>query len=492
MAENPRREAGNNKANEIAVARENLRSTAETSKVCVVDGSGLIVHAKADVCEHDRDDLDATAEFPVLVVDEALYASEENEEAEEEAGLKPVRQQSPEERAAFSLQHLEPDIQCLQAKWESAAADLRIREARVEKLCGKVEASDLLVRDLRRQIGEQAQLALKTDLNDAVAQIADLVAARIAREISMAVAQARSDLQKTWEVIATAEANRATSEKARLSDTVDRHAETTASARRRYVDQTTRDLRARIEELETYINDSTEHWSALCAKVAEYRDAHCFSERRVADVQARFVAETMSCERLWNEAAHLGRRLEKLRAQLAERKRKHREVKHRLKEERAAAKQLRADVARATACGSQALDELKERERRVAQLDLLVRARDETIAGLEQRLRARDRTESELIAKKNDVEGHFAALELEVRLAVESGARKERDYRIAEQRFEGLLREAGHEIDNLVTVIEEHERTISSLEGDVRARQNAVGILERMLERSARRRTAQT
>src|SRR5262245_47247449 len=220
MAENPRREAGNNKANEIAVARENLRSTAETSKVCVVDGSGLIVLAKADVCEHDRDDLDATAEFPVLVVDEALYASEKNDEAEEEAGLKPVRQQSPEERAAFFLQHLESDIQCLQAKWESAAADLRAREARVQKLCGKVEARELLVSDLRRQIGEQAtaQLALKTDLNDATAQIADLVAARIAREISRAVAQARSDLQKTWEAIATAEAK-----KARVSDTVDRH-----------------------------------------------------------------------------------------------------------------------------------------------------------------------------------------------------------------------------------------------------------------------------
>jgi chromosome segregation ATPase len=137
-------------------------------------------------------------------------------------------------------------------------------------------------------------------------------------------------------------------------------------------------------------------------------------------------------------------------------------------------------TSRARSC--QALDELKASEHRVAQLEVLVLARDETIAGLVRRLRARDRAEAELLAGKKDVEGHAAALELELRLAVEASAQKERDCRNAQQkvaRVEGLLREASHEIDDLVTAIEEKERTILSLEADLRARQDAVGMIER-------------
>jgi chromosome segregation ATPase len=496
MAENPRRTAGDNKANEIAVARANLRSTADTSKLRVVDGSGLIAHAEADAREADADadDLDTTAEFPALVVDDALYACEEDEQSEvaeeEKTEPTPVERRSAEERASLWLQHLESDIQRLQAKWESVAADLRVREARVQELCGQVEARDALIGDLRRQIDEQAtaQLVLKTDLERANARIADLIAAQAAREIN--VAQTESDLEEAWEAVETAEANRVAlaEEKARLSDTADRHAEAAAGAQRRYEDEArlTSDLRARVEELETYIDGSKEQWSALREKLAEYRDALGVSERRVADAQARLLAETMSRERLWTEAADLGRRLEELGAQLAERETAHRELKRRLKEERAAATQLRAHVASATARGDQALGELNARDRRVAQLDLLVLARDETIAGLEQRVRARERAEGELLAKKNDLEGRAAALELELRLAIEGGAQKDRDFRYGQQkirRLEGLLREAAHEIDGLVTAIEEHERTISSLEADLRARQDAVAILERSVRR---------
>jgi len=411
MAEDPRREAGNNKANEAAVAGANLRSTADNSNLCV-DGSGVIAHAKPAAREDNPDDLDATAEFPVLVVDDAVFASDESEEAEEQKmGPTRVEQRSPTERASICLQNPESDIQRLQAKWESVAADLRVREAKVQELCGRVEARDALVGDLHRQIGEQAtaQLALKTDVGQASARIADLVAAQVAREISVAIAQAQFDLQEAWEAIAIAVANRAAPEKARLSDTVDPYAE--AGAQRRYEDKgkLATNLRATVEELETYINDSKERWSALCEKLAEYRDAHRASERRVPDVRARFMPEAMSRHRLWTEAADLERRLKEVGAQFAERESEHRELERRLNEERAAAKQLRGDVVSAAAHGYHALDELRARDQRVADLELLVMARDETIAGLKRRLQARDRTEGELLAMKNDVEAHAAA-----------------------------------------------------------------------------------
>ena len=496
MAEN------DNKANEIAVARASLRSTLDTLHPRVVDGLGSLADPEADASEDDADDLDTTAEFPVLVVDDALYASDEDEESQqtEEEKAKPtprVERPSAKRRASFWLQHLESDIQRLQAKWESVAADFRAREARVQELRGQVEARDAVVGALRRQIDEQVtvQLALKTDLEHANARVADLIAAQAAREID--VAQAQSDLQEAREAVAAAEADRAAlaEETTRLNDAVDRHAEAAADAQRRYEDEArlTSDLRARVEELETYIDGSKERWSALREKLTEYRDAHHVSEQRVADTQARLLAETMSCERLATEAADLWRRLKELRAQLAQRATERRELKRELKGERAAATQLRADVASATVRGDQALGELNARNQRIGELELLVLARDETVAGLEQGLRAREIAEAGLLAKNNDLEARAAALEQslserqeELRLAVESGVKKDRDVRNAQRkitRVEGLLREAAHEIDELVTTIEERERTISSLEADLCERQDAV----RILERSARR-----
>jgi chromosome segregation ATPase len=202
----------------------------------------------------------------------------------------------------------------------------------------------------------------------------------------------------------------------------------------------------------------------------------------VADVQARFMAETMSRDKLWNEAADLRRSLKELGAQLAERETEHRDLTRKLEEERAAAAQLRADVASAAERSRQVLAELKAREQRVNELELLVLARDETIAGLQRRLRSRERAEDELLAQKNDLEAQTEALALEVRLAAEAGAKTERDSRDAQQkvvRFEALLREAGQQIDDLFTAIEEKENQILSLEADLRARQDAVGVLQR-------------
>jgi chromosome segregation ATPase len=485
MAENPRREAGNNKANEITVARVTLRSTADNSNPCDVDDSAVNTHPNA-APENPADDLDATAEFPVLVLDGALYASGvdvQSTEAEEDSSKPPLTEPpAAEERASFWLNHLESDIQRLKQKWESAAADLCIRAASVQELCGQVEATDALVDDLRRQIGDQAnaQLTLKANLEQANARITDLLAAQATHDVN--VRRTRSDLQEATEEIAAAETNRAGFEKTRFGETIDRDA-AAAYEQGHYAEETdiTRHLRARVAELETYIDGSKRRWSALHEKLAAYRDAQRVSERRAADAQARLVSETMSRDRLWTEADDLRRCLEQLGARLAEQERERGELERKLNEERAVATQLSKEVASVTARGDQALSEFKAREQRVADLELLVLARDETIAGLEQRLRARDRAKEALLARTNDLEGRAAALELEVGLAAEAGSQKERDFGKVQQkvwRLEGLLREAGREIDDLVTAIEAREETILSLEADLRASENVVATLE--------------
>ena len=132
-------------------------------------------------------------------------------------------------------------------------------------------------------------------------------------------------------------------------------------------------------------------------------------------------------------------------------------------------------LARATATG-----ELLGR--RLAELEHSVRARDETIAGLEESLRQHERAEGELLAQKNDLAERAAALERSLsqrqdvlKLAVERGVQKERDFRNGQQRItrlEGLLREAAHEIDELFTAVEEQEKTISRLETHLHGEQD--------------------
>lgn len=502
MADNMRRDTGNNKANEIPVERANLDVPADASNLCVVESSGRVVNGSSLIvyASEDHDDLGNTAEFPMLVLSGELCSGSESENPEE-GKTEPTLVESPSthERASFWLQHLESDVQGLQSKWQSVAAELHGRDALIHELRSQVEAKDMLLGDLRRQVDEQrtAQLELETELDQADGRIADLIEAQDGGEINLA--QAEADLQEARKVAAVAHANVAAlvEEKASLSDAVDRHAKAAADAQRRYEDEIgrTSGLRARVEELETYIQGSNERWSALKDELAEYRDELGVSERREAEVLAALMAERKERERLATEAANLESRLEELGAQLAERKTAHREVMGRLEDERAAATQLQADVASATARGDRAVGELNARDERVTELERLVLARDETIAGLEERLRERERSESELLALKNDLVGRAAALEQsllqrqeELRIAVEAGAEQERDFHNAHQeitRLEALLREAGHEINELVAAIEARESTISQLEADLRARQNAVDVLERSVRRLA-------
>jgi predicted nucleic acid-binding Zn-ribbon protein len=510
MANNTRRDTGNNKANDTSVESATSGGAAGTPSLPIVpgagptpEGSGPIANVDARASGDYAHELDITGEFPKLVVSDALYGGEETEKAEEagEGNTEPAPVDSPsaQERTSFWLQHLESEVQRLQGKFESVAAELRVREARISGLRGQVEAKDALLNDLRRQIDEQggALSALRTDLEQANARIADLIAGEAAGEINLA--QAEADLQEARQVAANTKANRdkLLEKIARLSDAVDRDAKAAAGAQQLYEDEAKRTsgLRARIEELDTYIEGSKKRWLAVHDELADYRNKLGVSERRLAEALAASMAETQARERLATEAVSLEGRLEELGAQLAGGEVARRELTSRLEEERAATTRLREDVATAAARGDQALTELNARDKRIAELERLVSAHLETVAGLEERERQRERSESDLLAEKNDLVGRAAALEQsllqrqdDVRIAVEAGAEKERDLRGAQQkiaRLEGLLSEAAREINELASAIDARENTISRLEADLHPRHDAAAVLERSVRRLA-------
>ena len=279
-------------------------------------------------------ELDITGEFPKLVASDELYSEDESEDAEaaEEGETEPAPVDSPSahERTSFWLQHLESEIQRLQGKFESVAAELRVREVRIGTLRSQGEAKDALLNDLRRQIDEQggANSALRTDLEQANARIADFIAGEAAGEINLA--QAEADLQEARQAAAVAEANRdkLLEKITRLSDASDRDAKTAAGAQRLYEDEVKRTsgLRARIEELETNIEGTKKRWLAVHDEIAEYRNKLGISERRLAEALAASLAETQARERLAAEAVSLEGRIEELGAQLAAGEVAHREL----------------------------------------------------------------------------------------------------------------------------------------------------------------------
>jgi len=457
MANNTRRDTGNNKANDSSV--ESVSPGGAAGPPSLVPGAGATPEGSGPLANVDArsggsyaHELDITGEFPQPVLSDELNGGEETDKADEaeDNETEPAHVDSPSahERTSFWLEHLESEIQRLQGKFESVAAELRVREGRISALRSQVEAKDSLLNDLRRQIDEQgsAHSALRTDLEQANARIADLIAGEEAGEINLA--QAEADLQEARQIAASAEAHRneLLEKIARLNDATDRDAKAAAGAQRRYEDEAKRTsgLRARIEELEAYIEGSKKRWSALNDELADYRNKLDVSESRLAEALAASMAETQAREQLANEAVDLESRLEELGAQLAAGEVAHRELTSRLEDERAAATRLREDVASAAARDNRALAELNARDQRIAELE---------------------------------------------RIAVEASAERERDLSSARQkiaRLDSLLSHSAHEIDELARAIDTREDTISRLEARLHARNDDAAVLERSVRRLAK------
>jgi chromosome segregation ATPase len=418
MAENTRRDAGKNKAKDTSMECASLQHAADALELPVLDDSRLFVPPDEDVTQACFVDLDSTAEFPVLVLDDAVCESDDASVAPaEDATPAPIERRRADEHAALRVQLLESELERLHETCASLSAEIGIRDARVQELQAQAEARDGVIGDLCRRIEElaNARLVLENDVEQANARIADLGAAQAAREVDTALVE--SSLHDAREALGSAEARciALAAENAELRDAVARHSEAAAGVQQRYEEEVARAaiLRNRLQELETYINGSKQRWSALTEELAEFRDWLGVSERREAWALAELTAETNARKRLATEAADLQRRLVKLVAQVAERETAHRDVERRLEEERAAAAQLRTDAATAAARGDRELH-----------------AAEEKIT-----------------------------------------------------RLEGLLREAAHDVDELVTAMEERESKIARLEAELRDRQAAIALLDGSLHR---------
>lgn len=183
---------------------------------------------------------------------------------------------------------------------DSGESPQRAREA---------QAKDAIIEGLRHEITEHvaAKRSLKTELEQAAARVAGLIAGLAERDA--ALTQGSSTLEGIQQASAALQSQLASSGTTveQLTSVVQQNRLAAADTARRYEDQVaaSNELRAKIQQLESYIDDRSQSWSVLNAKVAEHKDALASLEATVAAKDAQLAAHTQQTERLTSRIREL-------------------------------------------------------------------------------------------------------------------------------------------------------------------------------------------
>jgi chromosome segregation ATPase len=345
----------------------------------------------------------AAGQYPILDVRDAIHSTSAERDAVEPA------------KAAVGLAHLDDEINALQAKWQTVAAEFGAREARIAYLQAEVAARDAanarLITELQRDAS--ALLAADERLTAKDREIAALIDDRKQRDeriaaLSTKLADAETAHNKVLEQITRAEA-----ETARLNDAV-RDEQAAASAvvkvNQELLSEQTR-LRSEIQDLETYVNGRHERWSALNAELAGHKDAMRGLERALEERDAVAAQHDEEKTKLGARILELERQGEALTGRLAERERAGDELR---KELTAHAEQIeRLETGRAALIkeAEEALTKAASAEARIHSLETSLKQRNESIDALNAEIERGAAALSELIAARDDYAKRIRGLE---------------------------------------------------------------------------------
>lgn len=457
----------------------------DTSKLRI-DAAALSRHATEPMGDC-VDEFEDTGQFPALTVENA------SEPAEQTTPL----QASPDERAPYLLHHLEGEIQQLQAKWEFVADMLRVRETRIDELLQAARAKDAATAELRREIAEHAlgKRALQAELEQAAARIAELVATQSAGDAKLAEREQELEQVRVKAVDSEAKVAGLCATIDDLRAAVDHGRSNAAAAAQVHEGQVAanNELRVTIQELESYIDSRKSSWSALQAKVAEYEAALAGLEHGVAEKDSQLVEHVKERERLAARVQDLERACTELEERCKTREMEHAEIQEQLSAQTAAATHLRAELAEVSNTATETGGRLARRDKFVETLQDDLAAHDETIAGLTESLEKQHRAEAELRAHRDTLAervGELETLAAERQTLVDSlqtdNSAAEQSLRESEQRVEKLERESharATEVADLRGALATQEELIGRLRSDLRAKQRALDLLERNVQK---------
>jgi septal ring factor EnvC (AmiA/AmiB activator) len=427
-----------------------------------VDGPSADHRDGADVAAANRvladasdcaDELEETGEFLPLKISELESIS-----PPAEAAVSPAPAE-PGERATFWLSHLEREIQRLQGKWEVVAGELKVRETLIEQLRTEASERDAAIAAFTHEVEEQVATneSLEAELARANNQIADLIARNDSRALELSqrtneLAEANALIEDLQDQTAVYEASIA-----QLTHGIEQGRIAAQEKDRRLAEQivSANDLRATIQDLESYIDGRTQVWFTLNAKVAEHQDELEKLERLVEQKDAELAAATKEQEPLKAKIADLEHTRAELAAHQKEREAAYKELQALFTEQIATTTQLRSELVNA-AQDAESKRAAIEAERdqlgaRIVEVTANLRARDDRIASLE---------------------AGISAAEQAMRDAGDRAARHEIKFA-----------EGAAEAANLRRELEARAEVVVRLEFALSARQRALDLLERNVQR---------
>ena len=445
MAENKRWTPGDNEADDSSADHGN------GSDVAVVNLA--VLDATLADASDDADELEATGEFPPLKIAELETLAPPGDVAA------PTAPDAPGERATFWLSYLEGEIQRLQGKWEVVEGELKLRETRIEQLRAEATERDAAIAALRHEVEEHA--ATNESLDAALARAADQVSELIAVQSSRALelSQRTSELAEANALIEALRDQTAVDEAsiAQLTHTIEEGRIAALETGQRLAEQIAsgNELRATIQELESYIDGRQQSWSMLNAKVAEYQEGLATLERGIAQKDAELGARAKEEEALKAKIAELEHTGVELAGRQKERETAYKELQALFTEQIATTTQLRSELVSAAedAVAKRAAIEADRDQlgARILEVEANLRDRDDRIASLETGISAAQQA-------MRDAEERAATHEIK-------------------------FAEATAEAANLRRELEARAEVVVRLEFGLSARQQALDLLERNVQR---------
>jgi chromosome segregation ATPase len=308
-------------------------------------------------------------------------------------------------KAVSCLAHLEAELDRLHTQWESIDAEFKGREAKIAELRAEIELREntlaTLAADLQR---EQAAIKAAGDqLERKDAEIAALVEDRRLKDERIAalaseLAGAAADHDATLEKLKLAEADAARldymvrQEQAAAAGIAERNERLVAEHNQ---------LRGKLQDLETYINGRHASWSEQSAELVRYKDALSGLETILAKRESATERHSEEQAQLATKVLDLERHCAEIEERRKEREQEFDALQKRLDAQLLELEQLKAEHAARAKESEQAAQGARDAQRNIESLEQELKRRDESIVALSSELERSNVSLDELTTANN-------------------------------------------------------------------------------------------
>jgi chromosome segregation ATPase len=445
---------------------------------------------------HDIDPDATTGEYPVLV--EAPPSTANGSVATVAAnglGVTPAPREllalgADSERVTTSLAHLDNEIAHLHHRWlqidgqfraksaleENLRREILVQGTRADELASRLEQRDTTIKTLEEALtGQRSQIATltadagqrKTELQQTLAALAAGVAENA--ELKTALAAAQRDI-------------------GRLNDSLARQQAAQAELAERgnaMLDEKAQ-LNLKIQELETYIDGRSADWAGLNAQLSDYRGTLLRLEKTLAAKQTSIDSGEEERRGLERRIADLERQNAELTGRRNEREAAYAGVQGKLAEQIQVNEHLRAEAAKHAGGETRLLAQTEEDQKTIVTLRTSLAERDDTLAAMQAELAAKSTSAAEATTTADALAKRVTDLEHAANQSAQQLTEMLTALRTRDAHATTLQQQIDSQRSDLAqsrTLSEQQAQQVNALTDELHAKQTALDLLQRNIQR---------